>query len=32
MARIYISSSWKNEHHQALVTKLRECGHKVYDF
>lgn len=32
MARIYISSSWKNEHQPALVAKLREQGHKVYDF
>ena len=32
MARIYISSSWKNEHHQVLVALLRKHGHKVYDF
>ena len=32
MARIYISSSWKNKHHQALVALLRKHGHKVYDF
>lgn len=32
MARVYISSSWKNEHHQALVALLRKHGHKVYDF
>lgn len=32
MSRIYISSSWRNETHQKLVTLLREKGHKVYDF
>lgn len=32
MAKIYISSSWRNEDHQKLVTLLREKGHKVYDF
>ena len=32
MARIYISSSWRNDVHQKLVALLRENGHKVYDF
>ncbi len=32
MARIYISSSWKNEHQPKLVEQLRKKGHKVYDF
>ncbi len=32
MSRIYISSSWKNPHHQKLVEALRQRGHKVYDF
>ena len=32
MARIYISSSWKNEHQPKLVEQLRKQGHKVYDF
>ena len=32
MARIYVSSSWKNEYQPALVAGLRMRGHKVYDF
>lgn len=32
MARICISSSWTNEHQPALVARLREQGHLVYDF
>lgn len=32
MARIYISSSWKNEFQQSMVQLLREQNHKVYDF
>lgn len=32
MARIYVSSSWKNGTQPVLVKKLRERGHKVYDF
>lgn len=32
MARIYISSSWRNSYHQQLVQELRENGHQVYDF
>ncbi len=29
---IYVASSWRNEHQQALVKLLREQGHEVYDF
>ena len=32
MARIYVSSSWKNEHQPILVEELRKRGHEVYDF
>lgn len=32
MARIYISSSWKNEAQPSLVDLLRQHGHQVYDF
>lgn len=32
MARIYVSSSWKNEHQPILVEELRNRGHEVYDF
>ena len=32
MARIYVSSSWKNEYQPVLVEELRKRGHKVYDF
>ena len=32
MARIYISSSWRNGAQPSLVRELREQGHKVYDF
>lgn len=32
MSRIYVSSSWKNEHQPMLVEGLRRRGHKVYDF
>lgn len=33
MARIYVSSSWRNEtEQQKLVNTLRQHGHKVYDF
>lgn len=32
MARIYLASSWRNEQQPALVSTLREWGHKVYDF
>lgn len=30
--RIYVASSWRNEHQQALVNELRQMGHEVYDF
>ena len=32
MARIYVSSSWKNGTQPVLVKELRKRGHKVYDF
>ena len=32
MARIYISSSWKNKAQPSLVDLLRQHGHQVYDF
>lgn len=30
--RIYVSSSWRNEHQPRIVLMLREMGHEVYDF
>lgn len=30
--RIYVASSWRNEHQQAVVARLRAEGHEVYDF
>ncbi len=30
--RVYVASSWRNEHQQHVVEKLREDGHEVYDF
>ncbi len=30
--RIYLASSWRNPHQPALVARLREAGHEVYDF
>lgn len=30
--RIYVASSWRNEHQQYIVNVLREAGHEVYDF
>ena len=30
--KIYVASSWRNEHQQSVVNFLRECGHEVYDF
>lgn len=30
--RIYVASSWRNQHQQAVVADLRDCGHDVYDF
>ena len=32
MIRIYVASSWRNQEQQTVVTRLREFGHKVYDF
>lgn len=32
MARIYAASSWRNPHQPAVVQRLRDEGHKVYDF
>jgi nucleoside 2-deoxyribosyltransferase len=30
--RIYVASSWRNEHQQDVVKALRQAGHDVYDF
>lgn len=30
--RIYVASSWRNEHQQRVVALLRNNGHEVYDF
>lgn len=30
--KIYIATSWKNEHATAVIKRLRDDGHKVYDF
>lgn len=30
--KIYVASSWRNEHQQKLVEQLTELGHEVYDF
>src|SRR5688500_18691698 len=30
--RIYVASSWRNEHYQSVVEELRKAGHEVYDF
>lgn len=32
MARIYVASSWRNEHQPVVVDRLRVAGHEVYDF
>lgn len=32
MAKIYVASSWRNQYYPAVVDRLRECGHQVYDF
>ena len=32
MAKIYIASSWRNQHYESVVNRLREAGHEVYDF
>lgn len=30
--KIYVASSWRNEHQQDVVEMLRSLGHEVYDF
>ncbi|GEP52356.1 hypothetical protein FNO01nite_30280 [Flavobacterium noncentrifugens] len=30
--KIYVASSWRNEHQQLVVALLRGAGHEVYDF
>lgn len=30
--KIYVASSWRNAHQQAVVERLRAEGHEVYDF
>jgi nucleoside 2-deoxyribosyltransferase len=30
--KIYVASSWRNEHQPAVVQALRDAGHDVYDF
>ena len=30
--KIYVASSWRNEHQQYIVALLRMTGHDVYDF
>jgi len=30
--RVYVASSWRNERQSAVVTRLRDQGHLVYDF
>lgn len=30
--RIYLATSWRNEHQPRLVALLRDAGHEVYDF
>lgn len=32
MSKIYVASSWRNEHQQGVVQALRDAGHEVYDF
>lgn len=32
MSRIYLASSWRNEHQPRILALLREAGHEVYDF
>ena len=32
MAKIYVASSWRNQYFPEVVKKLRESGHKIYDF
>ena len=30
--KIYIASSWRNQHHNSVVRACRALGHEVYDF
>lgn len=30
--KIYVASSWRNQHYTEVVAKLRYAGHEVYDF
>ena len=30
--KIYVASSWRNQHQPEIVTMLRANGFKVYDF
>lgn len=30
--KIYVASSWKNQHQFGVVAALRDAGHEVYDF
>jgi hypothetical protein len=32
MSRIYVASSWRNQHQPGVVAALRTAGHDVYDF
>lgn len=32
MRKIYLASSWRNEHQPRIVALLRNAGHEVYDF
>lgn len=32
MNRIYLASSWRNEHQPRILALLRAAGHEVYDF
>lgn len=32
MSKIYVASSWRNEHQPRIVQGLRGHGHQVYDF
>ena len=30
--KIYVASSWRNQHYPEVITMLRKAGHDVYDF
>ena len=32
LARIYVASSWRNKYYDEVVARLKEEGHRVYDF